>query len=176
MSDDFRTLLLDASPVPTKLPRTSGVRHALVAVLGTAYALFLGFVAFWPTPVDRPVSSLLDRAIQEMHERGVPAFVDYAFIEFSANVLLFVPVGILLGLMLPVRAWPVTFLLGPALSGLIELGQMKLLEERYATLSDVLANSIGATAGVLIALVLRGLVHLRDRKVIARARAQGIVR
>ena len=151
-----------------RLPSTSGPRHALIAALAVGYGAFLAFVVFWPSPIDQPVEGLLDRAITELHERGVPAFVDYGFLESFANVLLFVPVGLLFGLMVPLRWWPIALLLGPALSAAIELAQRSLLEARYATLEDVIANSIGATVGVFLAVVLRAAVAARDERVIER--------
>lgn len=155
-----------------RLPSTSGIRHALVWTLILIYGVFLGFVVFWPSPIDRPVAGLLERVIQELHERGVPGFVDYEFIEFTANIALFVPVGLLLGLAMPMRWTLLTLLLGPALSAGIEWAQSQLLEARYAAVSDVIANSLGATVGVLLALMLRALVAMRDERVIARYEAE----
>ena len=60
-----------------RLPSTSGPRYVLLWVLGLGYGIFVAFVAFWPSPVDEPVQALLARVIQELHERGVPAFVDW---------------------------------------------------------------------------------------------------
>lgn len=154
------------------LPRTSGPRHFLIAALAIGYGTFLAAVAFWPIPIDQPVEGLLDRAIAELHERGVPAFIDYGFIESFANVLLFVPVGFLFALIVPLRWWPIALLLGPALSALIELAQRVFLEARYATLDDVIANSIGATAGVFLAVTLRAVLAARDARVIERYEAQ----
>jgi len=151
-----------------RLPSTSGPRHALIAVLAVGYGAFLAFVVFWPSPIDAPVKSLLDRAIAELHERGVPAFVDYAFVEFTSNVLLFVPIGILFGMLVPLRWWALALLLGPALSGLIELAQKLVLEERYSSVYDVIANSIGASIGVLLAVLLRAVIAARDTAVIER--------
>lgn len=153
------------------LPSTSGPRHSVIAILAIVYGTFLVFVVFWPSPIDQPVASLLERVIAELHERGVPQFVGYRFIEFSANVLLFIPVGILFGLIVPLRWWPVAFLLGPLLSAGIEVAQRFLLDARYASLSDVVANSIGASIGVLLAVSLRGMVHARDARVIDRYEA-----
>ncbi|MGV9194703.1 VanZ family protein [Microbacterium sp. MC2] len=153
----------DSSP-----PSTSGPRHFLVRLLAVGYGGFVAFVVFWPSPIDRPVAGMLDRVIAELHERGVPGFVDYAFIEFSANVALFIPLGILFGLALPMTWWAVMLLLGPALSGFIELVQSVVLAERYASVHDVIANSIGATIGVLLALTLRAVVAQRDDRVIER--------
>ncbi|MCT9001992.1 VanZ family protein [Microbacterium memoriense] len=155
-----------------KLPSTSGPRHAIVAAFSAVYGVFLAFVAFWPSPVDKPVASLLDRVIAELHERGVPGFIDYAFIEFCANIVLFIPAGLVFGLIVPVRFTLIALLLGPALSGAIEMGQHFLLSARYATVADVVANSLGATIGVLIAATIRAIVAVRDEKVIARHVAQ----
>lgn len=154
-----------------RLPSTSGPRHAIVAVMAAVYGLFLAFVVFWPSPIDAPVEGLLERAISELHERGVPGFVDYAFIESFANVLLFVPVGVVFGLMVPFRWWPVALLLGPALSAAIEGTQRFVLDQRVSTVQDVIANSVGATVGVLIAVGLRAAVKVRDEKVIERYEA-----
>lgn len=154
-----------------RLPSTSGPRHAIIAMMAVGYGIFLAFVVFWPSPIDAPVQGLLERAISELHERGVPTFVDYEFIESFMNVLLFVPVGFLFGLMVPLRWWPVALLLGPALSAGIELAQRYVLDERVSTVNDVIANSIGATFGVLFAVVIRAIVRARDEKVIERYEA-----
>ncbi|WP_448263196.1 VanZ family protein [Microbacterium aurum] len=147
------------------------MRHTLVAVLAVCYGAFLAFVVFWPTPIDRPVAGLIARLIAELHERGVPAFIGYGFIEFAANVAMFIPVGIAFSLAVPVRWWFVTLLCGPALSVVIELTQRQLFSERYASIGDVVANSIGATVGVCLALAVRAAVAHRDRLVIARHEA-----
>jgi VanZ family protein len=154
-----------------RLPSTSGPRHAIIAVMLLCYGAFLAFVVFSPSPIDAPVEGLLDRAISELHERGVPTFIDYDFIESFSNVLLFIPVGFLFGLMVPFRWWPIALLLGPALSAGIELAQRYFLDARVSTINDVIANSIGATIGVLIAVVIRAVVKARDEKVIERHEA-----
>lgn len=131
-----------------------GPRRILIRVMALGYGVFLGFVALWPRPIDESVGDSLSLAIQEGHERGVPGFVDHAFIEFGANILLFGPVGILCALLVGRRLWPVALLMGPALSGVIELVQKFLIEGRYGTVADVIANSIGATLGVLLVVVV----------------------
>ena len=128
-----------------RTPSTSGARRAIILVLAISYGIFLAFVVFWPSPVDRPVASILNRAIKELHERGVPTFIDYSFIEFSSNVLLFIPVGIVFGLAIPLRWWAIALIFGPLLSGAIELAQKVLLEDRYSSVYDVVANSLGAS-------------------------------
>ena len=154
-----------------RLPSTSGPRHAIILLMALGYGAFLAFMVFWPSPIDAPIQGLLERAISELHERGVPGFIDYEFIESFSNVLLFIPVGFLFALMVPLRWWPVALLLGPALSAGIELIQRYLLDARVSTINDVIANSIGATIGVLCAVVIRAVVKARDEKVIERHEA-----
>lgn len=154
-----------------RLPSTSGVRHTIVVLSALAYGIFLALVVFWPSPVDKPVQTQLARVIQELHERGVPAFVDYSFIEFTANIALFIPVGFILGMAVPVRWWILAIILGPAMSVGIEVIQDLLLDARYSSAKDVLANSAGATIGVFVAVIIRALVHARDTKVLARYQA-----
>lgn len=136
-------------------------------MLAVGYGAFVAFVVFWPSPVDRPVQSQLDKALELLHRHGVPAFVDYNFVEFSANIALFIPLGIMFGLAIPMRLGYLTLLCGPLLSGSIELIQSQLLAQRYATVEDVISNSLGATIGVLAAWVLRAAVASRDEQVIA---------
>lgn len=155
-----------------RVPSTSRPRLAIIAILAIGYGPFLAFVAFWPSPIDKPVAGLLNRVIVELHERGIPAFVDYDFIEFTANIALFIPVGFLFGLLLRLRGWPVALIFGPILSAVIEAAQRLLLDERYATVSDVLANSIGASLGVVGAVIVRYIVQARDVRVIARHEAR----
>lgn len=73
--------------------------------------------------------------------------------ERAANVLLFVPVGILAYLILPRVLWPLALLIGGVLSVAVEVAQAAFLQERYATLSDVAANVLGTTLGVLLAVL-----------------------
>jgi len=150
------------------MPSSSGARYTIIAAIAIFYGTALAFIVFWPSPVDATVRDLIDRTLEELHERGVPGLVDYEFIEFTANILLFIPVGILFGLLVPLRWWPIALLIGPALSGVIEVIQKYLLDERYSSIYDVVANSIGSTIGVLFAVTVWAIVRARDEKVIAR--------
>jgi len=51
----------------------------------------------------------------------------------------------------------------------IELVQGAVLDARVSSAQDVLANSLGALLGILVALAIRAIVYERDQKVIARA-------
>lgn len=66
-----------------------------------------------------------------------------------ANVLLFIPLGF--ALVLAGASWRAAWLNGAAISLLIELSQFLVIPGRFATLSDLLTNTIGALLGASIA-------------------------
>ncbi len=158
-------------PVAGRRSRASKLRVRLTTWLLAFYALAVATVVFTPSPVDRPLRADLDRIIAELHERGVPAFIGYGDIEFLSNVVMFVPIGFLLALLLPGRAWPVAVVAGPLLSALIEVTQLLVLPARYATLQDVLANGVGSLCGAILAVLLRMVASHRDALVLEDVRA-----
>jgi VanZ family protein len=119
-----------------------------------AYALVLGAIALWPTPVDRAGAGLLVKALKELHRRGMPGWIDYAFVESASNVLLFIPLGVLVVSILGRRQWWAGGAVGMLLSALIELAQFVFLPARYPTLLDVAANTGGAALGGLLMLLV----------------------
>lgn len=128
-------------------PRT---RPLLLAAL-IAYIVVLALIAFWPTHVDADAGPLLE-AIQ----RAFP-WATYRRIEFTANIALFVPFGLLPTLLL--RSWPLALGLGVATSLLIECVQEVALPGRTASALDVLANSLGTAVGVALALLIARLTR-----------------
>lgn len=119
-----------------------GIRLLLI------YGAMLALIAFWPVPVDRGAAGLL-RTIT----RTVP-WLTYGVIETTANVLLFVPLGMLLALALPLhRGLVVPIALATTL--VIESGQALLLTQRTPSLRDIVANVIGAMVGLAVVHVVQ---------------------
>lgn len=145
-------------------PRNKLRRVASISLL-TVYLAAMAVVTLTPSPVDKGYESTISRLLKLMH---APEWFGYAQLEFSANVAMFVPLGFLFGLAFARRARWFALIVSPVLSVIIELTQATLLPERYPTLSDVIANSLGGTIGVLIALFLRWLLRRRDANLVAR--------
>jgi len=91
---------------------------------------------------------------------ALPAFF-FVAVEFLANVLMFVPFGVLVWLALARPRWWVVVLLGLATTVTIELVQ-STMPSRYSTVSDVIANTLGAAVGVLLVNVVARQVTRRD--------------
>ncbi|MFD1720852.1 VanZ family protein [Amnibacterium endophyticum] len=141
-------------------------RVRFVTVLALMYVGVVLLVTLWPTTVDRGLDPYIERFLQELHERGVPRFIDYGFVEFAANIVFFVPVGFLGGLLLPLRFSWLAVIAGGLFSAAIETTQLLLLPGRVASLADVVANTSGALIGFLVALAVRLLILHRDVLVI----------
>ncbi len=149
-------------------PPPSKLRLGIALALLVTYVGFILVVVLWPTPVDQDYRSSIDRVLAVLHRNGIPQWFGYNKLEFTANIGMFVPLGFLLALVLPARWWWLSLVIAPLFSAGIEFVQGALLSERFSSVLDVVANSIGALIGITIAVIIRALVHARDQKVIAR--------
>lgn len=122
-------------------PRPAWLTRTLWAAV-IIYGLTLVTIALWPTHVDAPASGLLSAIT-----RAVP-WLTYARIEFTANILLFVPFGALAMLLLPRIRWWYALAAALLFSTTAELLQM-LATDRTSSLQDVVANTLGAAIGIL---------------------------
>ena len=136
------------------MPRTSPI--AITArVLLVPYGIAVALIVWLPAAAASRVTGLafwFGRVFSEY--TGVSMSTSYALFEFAANIALFVPFGLLVA-----AAWPRTnawwiILLGFSASAAIELVQT-MLPSRYPTVSDVIANTLGAVVGCLAARLIR---------------------
>lgn len=134
-------------------------------VLAVAYLLALALIAFWPSPVDQGIDVINSWPVRLLESTfGLPRPDGYDVVQFTANVVLFMPLGWLAVALTHARWWQVT-LVGFLLSSGIEVGQEVLRPDRFATVSDVVANTAGTALGAVAAT---WLLHRHER---ARPRA-----
>lgn len=81
--------------------------------------------------------------------------------EFTANILLFVPLGLLLRLAIPRATWLGAVVLGGAISVAIEVFQV--WTPRVSDPRDIVANTAGALIGALVAAILAGIHRVATR-------------
>ncbi|WP_396133432.1 VanZ family protein [Arthrobacter sp. 1088] len=113
-------------------------------------------MGFWPSPVDEPVRGALDAFLDYLWRLGVPSWFDYNLVEATGNVLLFVPLGILAVMSFRGGRWWQFSGTGFLASVVLECGQWLLLTNRFPSVADVIANTVGTTIGVgLVALLHR---------------------
>ncbi|MBT2549632.1 VanZ family protein [Arthrobacter sp. ISL-65] len=133
----------------------AGSARALLSL----YVAALAFVAFWPTPVDRPVAGRLQTVLFALHRSGLPELINYNFVEFSSNILLFAPIGILAALAFPALHRGRIVLAAFLASCSMELGQKLFLHDRFPSAMDILANTAGAMLGVWVLGVVEDWVR-----------------
>lgn len=128
-------------------------RHPLLSVGTFGYLALVAWLTLGPQPLDGDGRGAVLRVIRWLQSRDATAWVTYDGVEFAANVLMFLPIGLMFVLLLGRGRWWAAILLSVALTVLIETVQV-FLPERVPDPRDLLSNSIGAVAGVFVALVL----------------------
>jgi glycopeptide antibiotics resistance protein len=142
----------------------------VLAASAALYVAVLAIVLSWPVHVDgRGGLFRFDPLLHLLARFGIPAWASYPFLEFTANAVLFVPLGVLWALI--VDRWRAALrivtaaLLGATISVIAELAQGFLMAERTMDARDVVANGIGAAVGAIATvLVMHGVRRPRRRR------------
>lgn len=150
-------------------PPPSRARAIVALVLLAVYVGLVLVATLSPTPLDLGYESSIERLLDVLHRNGVPSWFGYSKLEFAANIVMYVPLGFLVGLALPRRALWAGIVVVPLFSAIIEFIQTLVLDARFGTAWDVIANTLGGWTGLLGAVVIRAAVYARDRRVIDRA-------
>jgi VanZ family protein len=144
-------------------------RHPLLSVVTFAYLAFVGWVTLSPTlPLGDGTDGFVWSVLSVLDRMPGTRWIDYADVEFAANIGMFFPVGMFFVLLLGRGKWWLAMLLGFALSVGIELAQLFVFTTRVADIRDVTSNSLGALLGALAVMVLTA-AKARELKRAARA-------
>lgn len=130
-----------------------------------AYVAALALIGLWATPVDQNVAVAQLPLVEWMAgllDLTVPQ--SYKAVEVAANVALFIPLGALVLLWWPRWSWVHAAVIAFASSLAIETLQAIVRPERFATLSDLVANTAGGAIGGLLTVGGRELVRRRRRR------------
>ena len=123
-------------------------------ILLVPYAVALALIVWLPAQQAGQFTGIVADCARLLVPLGVPLEVGYPLLEFTANIALFVPFGLLVKLAWPQLAWWRIVLLGFATSALIE-GVQFAIPSRFPTVSDLIANTAGAVLGWVLARVGR---------------------
>ena len=160
--------VMDQRTLTDKGPPASRMRQNLGVILVLAYGVLILVATMWPTPLDQGYEASIVKLLEVLHRNGVPQWFGYTKLEVTANVGMFIPLGFFVSMLLPFRVWWLALIICPGLSVAIELVQSIALSSRFATVSDVVANSTGAFIGAVLAVSLRAAIYQRDEKMLAR--------
>lgn len=120
-------------------------------VLLAPYLVALALIVFLPARDAGRVTGIVGWAADLLVGWGVPREPAAVVLEFLANVALFVPFGLLLSVAVPSwSSWAISGL-GFVVSIAIELVQLGI-PSRFATVSDVVANTTGVAIGCTLVI------------------------
>ena len=140
-------------------------RHPFLSIASCAYLGLLGWVTLTPA-ANAPIPlALAARILDALHRRGYFLMIDMNRLEFLANIALFVPVGVFLLLLVGSERWWLA-MVGPFfVTAFIETMQ-RGIPGRVPDERDLLANTLGGIAGVIVAmgLTLPGTLRRRRRR------------
>lgn len=135
----------------------AGTRRRLRTVplaLLILYTIFIGLVTLTPNQLDTGPGSFIMGLLDFLASHRATAWIDYVILEKLANVGMFIPFGLLVALQCGCRRWWVGWVTGIVFTCLIEGTQATLLSPtRYATISDLVTNSLGAGIGAAAGLI-----------------------
>lgn len=145
--------------------------HPVLSVVTFVYLGVVGFITLGPQPLDDGTDSLVWRLLGFFSRFRLTDWISYSGLEFAANVAMFIPVGLFFLLLLGRRRWWIAVLAGVAITCGIEFAQ-QFIPSRVSDPRDIVANSVGAFAGVIAALIVTtpaAIRRARERRVQARA-------
>lgn len=122
-------------------------------LLLVATVVTVAVIVFTPGPPDALGQQRLARWLDAVHRTWMPGWITFGLIEFLSNVVMFLPLGLFGALALRGRRYLV-IPGGAALSGTIELVQQLALPGRDGSWQDIVANTVGAVVGYLLALAV----------------------
>jgi glycopeptide antibiotics resistance protein len=130
-------------------------RHPLLSVVTFAYLGFVGWLTLSPQlPLGEGTDGFVWTVLDVLDRVPGTRWIDYADVEFAANIVMFFPIGMFFVLLLGRGKWWAAILLGFALSVAIELAQLLVFTTRVADIRDVESNTTGAVLGALAVLIL----------------------
>lgn len=136
------------------LPARTVVARLVLAPLSVAYLVAVGWMTLTVRPYGDDIGGVVDRLLAWLSRRPLTEWVTYAWLEFFANIAMFVPLGVFVVLWFGVRRWWLAPLIGFALSAAIELAQLQFLPSRFADPRDLVANTAGAVLGAAVMILL----------------------
>lgn len=127
-------------------------------ILRLATLAWLGVIALItlmpaPYPPGEPNAIILG-IIAFFASTPLTAWFTFDVAEFTANVLMFVPLGALVAAQLPSRRRLLAALIGLGISVIIETSQLLWLPSRVADVFDLVSNGLGALLGALLTVAL----------------------
>ncbi|MEV7766488.1 VanZ family protein [Microbacterium sp. NPDC086615] len=127
-------------------------RRALLVAASALHAAGVWWMTLRPTIYDENVGGILHAILRAARGWPPTAWITFDGVEFTANVVMFAPLGVLV--LLWGGRWWHGIAAGLLISSAIETTQLLFLPTRVADVRDVIANTSGAAIGVVLMAVV----------------------
>ncbi|WP_348787237.1 VanZ family protein [Leifsonia sp. NPDC080035] len=136
------------------------MRRPLLRIATALYLLAVAWITLNPAPPDPRLNPVLEWLLETCASIPALAWIDFRVAEFTGNVLMFVPLGVLGMLLLGRWRWWLVLVLGAATTLVIEFVQL-FLPARFSDPSDLIANTLGTAVGIGVVALWAGAVARR---------------
>ena len=142
-------------------------RHPLLSLLTVAYLGGLVWITLTPSSDDFRADSVVYLLLDIFQSNASTAWLNYNIVEFAANVILFVPMGVFVVLLFGRRLWWAGIGAGVLAACWIELAQGIWFAYRVTDMRDIASNTLGTVLGVMLALLITWPAANRHRALVA---------
>ena len=137
-------------------------RHPLLSVLTLMYLAAVAWITLGPQPQVASKNSIVMQVLRVLWEHPATEWITYNGVEFSANIAMFVPIGLFFLLLFGRSRWWLAMGIPFLMTLGIETAQI-WVPGRVSDIRDVISNTLGAMVGVLVGLALTAPKARRER-------------
>ena len=135
-------------------------RRPVVLTTTVVYLLAVAVITMTPQPTSAPGGPLLQLS-RVLARREATGWITFGLLEFTANVIMFIPFGVLFCLLLGRRRRWLVLLLAAGSTVVIESAQL-VIPNRVSDVRDLVANTAGAAIGLAMTLLVRRGTSVQD--------------
>ncbi|MFF1635809.1 VanZ family protein [Leifsonia sp. NPDC058248] len=133
-------------------------RHPWLSALTALYLVAVAWITLVPTQAG--TGGVIQDVLDLLARTPLAAGLSRTDVEFAANVLLFVPMGLLFTLLLGVRRWWAALVIGVGATCFIEVAQL-FIPSRVSDVRDLVANTVGTLIGIALTVAAAALLRVR---------------
>jgi glycopeptide antibiotics resistance protein len=137
-------------------------RHPFLSVLTLIYLAAVAWITLGPQPQVASKNSIVMQVLRVLWEHPATEWITYNGVEFTANIAMFVPIGLFFLLLFGRSRWWLAMGIPFLMTLGIETAQI-WVPGRVSDIRDVVSNTLGATVGVLVGLALTAPRARRER-------------
>jgi len=138
-------------------------RHPVLSVLTLLYLGGVAWITLGPQPQVASKDGIVMQVLRILWEHPATDWITYSAVEFTANIAMFLPIGLFFLLLFGRSRWWLAMGIPFLMTLCIETAQI-WIPGRVSDIRDVISNTLGAVVGVLLGLAITAPRARRDRE------------